>query len=83
MDQFLDYIYFSMTQRLKPDDDGDVTASRRELDSELGVARWQVPGHGNKYAEVKREEGAPSWWVDDEEASQASLAAMRAMGANI
>lgn len=72
-----------MTQRLKPDDDGDVTASRRELDSWLGVARWQVPGQGNKYAEVEIEEGAPSWWAGDEEASQASLAAMRAMGANV
>ena len=72
-----------MTQRLKADDDGDVTASRRELDGELGVARWQVPGQGNKYAEVEIEEGAPSWWTGDEEASQASLAAMRAMGANV
>lgn len=72
-----------MIERLKPDDDGDITASRKELDNELAVIRWQVPGGANKYAEVKREEGAPSWWVDDEEASQASIAAMRAMGANI
>lgn len=79
----MDFIYFSMIQRLEPDDDGDVTAARQELDEKLSVIRWQVPGHGNKYAEVKREAGAPSWWVDDEEASQASLAAMRAMGANV
>lgn len=72
-----------MIERLKPDDEGDLTASRRELDSELSVARWQVPGDGNKYAEVKIEDGAPSWWAGDEEASQTSLAAMRAMGANV
>jgi hypothetical protein len=71
-----------MCQRLKPDEEGNVTAARRELDSELGVIRWQVPG-GNRFAEVEIEEGAPSWWVNDEEASQASLAAMRAMGANV
>jgi hypothetical protein len=71
-----------MIQRLKPDDEGDTTASRRDLDDQLGVVRWQVPG-GNKFAEVEIEPGAPSWWAGDEEASQGSLAAMRAMGANI
>lgn len=79
----MDFVYFSMIQRLKPDDEGNTVAARRELDNNLGVARWQVPGHGNKYAEIETEEGAPSWWVGDEEASQASLAAMRAMGANV
>lgn len=72
-----------MIQRLKPDDEGDVSASRTELDNNLAVTRWQVPGGANKYAEVEREQGAPSWWAGDEEASQSSLAAMRAMGANI
>lgn len=72
-----------MCQRLKPDDEGDTTAARQDLDDKLGVVRWQVPGGGNKYAEVEREAGAPSWWAGDEEASQASLAAMRAMGANV
>jgi hypothetical protein len=72
-----------MLERLKPDDNGDTTASRVELDRELGVVRWQVPGGGNKYAEVEIEEGAPSWWAGDVEASESSLAAMRAMGANV
>jgi len=72
-----------MLRRLKPDEENDVTAARRELDNHLGVIRWQVPGGGNRFAEVEIEEGAPSWWAGDEEASQASLAAMRAMGANI
>lgn len=72
-----------MTQRLKTDENGDPTPARQELDQKLSVIRWQVPGHGNKFAEVEIEEGAPPWWAGDEEASQSSLAAMRAMGANI
>jgi hypothetical protein len=72
-----------MIQRLKPDEEGNTSASRKDLDDKLGVIRWQVPGGGNKLAEVEIEAGAPSWWAGDEEASQASLAAMRAMGANI
>lgn len=72
-----------MIQRLKPDEEGNVSASRTELDQELAVVRWQVPGGANEYADVKIEQGAPSWWAGDEEASQSSLAAMRAMGANI
>jgi hypothetical protein len=72
-----------MIQRLKPDEEGNVTAARQELDDNLTVIRWQVPGGGNKYAETEREPGAPSWWVNDEEASQSSLAAMRAAGANV
>jgi hypothetical protein len=72
-----------MIQRLKPDEEGDTTVSRKDLDDRLGVIRWQVPGGGNKYADAVIEEGAPSWWAGDEEASQASLAAMRAMGASV
>lgn len=72
-----------MTQRLKVDEDGDVTPARLELDKRLAVIRWQMPGGGNRFADVETEEGAPSWWAGDEEASQSSLAAMRAMGANV
>lgn len=72
-----------MIQRLKPDEEGNVAAARQELDSKLTVVRWQVPGGGNRYADVEVEEGAPSWWAGDEEASQSSLASMRAMGANV
>jgi len=71
-----------MIARLKPDENFDTTAARKELDQNLGVLRWKVPG-GNKFEEVEIEEGAPSWWAGDEEASQSSLAAMRAMGAKI
>jgi hypothetical protein len=72
-----------MIQRLDEDKDGSTLAARKELDDKLGVVRWQVPGGGNKYADAVIEEGAPSWWAGDEEASQASLAAMRAAGANV
>lgn len=72
-----------MIQRLSPDDEGDTRAARQELDNELAVVRWKVPGGANRYAEAEIEEGAPSWWAGDEEASQSSLAAMRAMGASI
>ncbi len=72
-----------MVSRLRVDDDEDADDVRRGFDNEFGVVRWQVPGGGNKYADVKIEEGAPSWWVDDEEASQSALATMRKMGANV
>lgn len=72
-----------MVQRLNVDEEGDVRPARNELDEKLSVLRWQVPGRANRNADVKRETGAPSWWVDDEEASQATLAAMRAMGAKV
>jgi hypothetical protein len=72
-----------MIQRLEEDKDGSTLAARNALDDKLGVVRWQVPGGGNKYADAVIEEGAPSWWAGDEEASQASLAAMRAAGANV
>lgn len=71
-----------MVSRLEVKDDEDAANVRREFDGDLGVLRWQVPG-GNRIAEVEIEEGAPGWWAGDEEASQASLQAMRAMGANV
>lgn len=72
-----------MIERLKPDDEGNVDPAKKEMDNNLAVIRWQVPGDANKYADVEREEGAPSWWAGNEEASQSSLAAMRAMGAKV
>jgi len=71
-----------MIARLAPDENYDTTAARKELDQQLSVLRWKVPG-GNRFEDVEIEEGAPSWWAGDEEASQSSLAAMRAMGANV
>lgn len=72
-----------MIQRLDIGDGDKPEDIRREFDNDLGVVRWQVPGGGNKYAEVKIEEGAPSWWAGDEEASQSALNQFRAMGAKI
>jgi hypothetical protein len=76
-------IYSEMLQRLDVGEDDDPAETRLQFDRDLSVLRWQVPGGGNKYAEVEVEAGAPSWWVDDEEASQSALASMRAMGAKV
>jgi hypothetical protein len=76
-------IYNEMVQRLHIGEDDDPEEVRLQFDRDLSVLRWQVPGGGNKYAEVEIEEGAPSWWAGDEEASQSALASMRAMGAKI
>ena len=70
-----------MVQRLDIGENDKPEDVRREFDNDLGVIRWQVPGDGNKYADVVVEEGAPSWWAGNEEASQSTLNAMRAMGA--
>jgi hypothetical protein len=76
-------IYNEMVQRLHIGEDDDPEEVRLQFNRDLSVLRWQVPGGGNKYAEVEIEEGAPSWWAGDEEASQSALASMRAMGAKI
>jgi len=72
-----------MVQRLDVGENEKPEDVRRGFDNDLGVLRWQVPGEGNKYAEEKIEEGAPSWWAGDEQASQSALEAMRAMGARV
>lgn len=50
----------------------------RSLDFELGVSAWGLPGGGFEAVEIPQrvtEDGlkVPSWWVDDEEASQGFL----------
>ncbi len=72
-----------MVQRLDVKEDEKPEEVRRGFDNDLGVIRWQVPGGGNRFAEVEIEDGAPSWWAGDEEASQSALASMRAMGAQV
>ena len=83
MDRFLNVLYNEMIKRLAVEENEKPEDVRRGFDNDLGVVRWQVPGGGNKYAEAKIEEGAPSWWAGDEEASESALVAMRAMGAKI
>jgi len=82
-DRFLNVIYSEMVQNLEVGENDKPEDVRREFDNELGVIRWQVPGGGNKYADAVIEEGAPAWWAGDDEASEGSLEAMRAMGAKI
>jgi len=46
---------------------------RRELDQELEVDLWQAPV---TTVTTVRDDGTPSWWVSDEEASQGFLASV-------
>lgn len=48
---------------------------RFELDNVLGVDGWaRFPAM--PIVKIEREDGAPAWWKDDEEASQSFLKAM-------
>lgn len=47
----------------------------RVFEAQLGVSGWTVPGSEPKPAKP-REQGAPWWWQDAEDASQSFLAAM-------
>ena len=76
-------IYSEMVGRLDVGENEKPEEVRRGFDQDLGVIRWQVPGGGNRFADVKVEEGAPAWWAGDEEASESALEGMRAMGAKI
>jgi hypothetical protein len=55
--------------------DENGNSKRRDLDNELGVVRWRIPGQP-VVAQPDRDPAAPSWWDDDEEASQSFLDAM-------
>lgn len=47
---------------------------RSELDESLRIGDWATPGRVVSYQ--RRESGAPSWWTNDEEASQSFLQSM-------
>lgn len=64
-------IYFSLTERLIPDEKKD---PRKDLDRLLGVARWQPLGGTSRPSNVP--DDAPVWWAGDEEASQSFLRGM-------
>lgn len=64
-----------MIQRLNGDQDEDPADVRRKFDDTLGVRDWRNPsGRGSPGPE--REEGAPSWWYGDEDASGGFLQSM-------
>jgi hypothetical protein len=62
-----------MTRRLNYDEK-EPERPRREFDRRFHVADWQLLGFTSRPRE--RTDGAPSWWVDDEDSSQSFLAAM-------
>lgn len=76
LDQFLDVIYYTMLQNLDYDQEGRRPEDiRRSFDNDLEVAQWRTPFTAEPDTD-DRPEGAPSWWVSDEEASGSFLASM-------
>lgn len=68
-------MYSEAIQRLKTDEK-QPEKPRYDFDNTLGVNNWNIPG-GAKVRVV--EEGAPSWWSGDEDASQQFLTSMGVM----
>lgn len=65
-----------MVQRLDTSgEDRKPEQVRREFDHSLNVSRWVTPITETK-PEEPRPDGAPDWWVSDEEASQSFLTNM-------
>ena len=64
-----------MLQRLDVKDGENAEDVRRKFDGDLGVGGWVIPGREEAAAQRPRIEGAPAWWVDDEEASSSFLKA--------
>lgn len=56
--------------------EGQTEASvRRAFDDDLGVALWGTPGVPLSIND-DRDPDAPSWWTDEEDASQSFLSSM-------
>lgn len=72
-DRFLNVMYYEMTRRLKHDEKNP-ERYRRELDTNLQVQAWQLPGGAYRQRQVAA--NAPTWWRGDEDASQSFLHAM-------
>lgn len=62
-----------MTQRLEYDQKNP-RRPRRELDQQLQVGAWQLPG--GAYRQRRDVASTPAWWRGDEDASQTFLHAM-------
>jgi hypothetical protein len=63
-----------MLDRLKHDPD-QPDRYRAELDRQLDVAAWCVPGVRPRVVREPLPPDAPAWWHGDEDASQSFLAA--------
>lgn len=68
-------MYHARIERL-PYDEQRPERPREELDDELDVASWRVPGRRAVVPAAPVNPDAPSWWHGDEDASQTFLAAM-------
>lgn len=62
-----------MTRRLEHDQKNPARP-RRDLDRQLQVNAWHVPG--GAYRQRREVSTAPAWWRGDEDASQTFLHAM-------
>lgn len=79
----LNVAYSYMADKLpNQDEEGNKRDYRGEFDEILRTHTWPVPrtAHGSKRYKERVESNAPSWWVDDEEASQSFMMAMGVSG---
>jgi hypothetical protein len=74
-DRFLNVAYQAMISRLEYDSKNP-ERPRRELDRQLSVARWRVPGVRVQSRRPEIDPSAPYWWDGDEDASQSFFQAM-------
>ena len=75
-DRFLNVIYRSMLDRLKIDHENPDRA-RHDLDRELNVGQWRLPGVKiEKQVVAATDRRVPHWWHGDEDASQLFMSAM-------
>lgn len=72
-ERFLNVMYFEMTSNLRYDEKNP-ERYRRELDQQLQVGAWGLPG--GAYRQRSIAPSAPTWWRGDEDASQTFLHAM-------
>jgi hypothetical protein len=68
-----------MRKSVNPEEGKTMDAAITDLDNQLGVSVWGLPGNIDHQV-PEREEGAPDWWYGDEEASQSFLQAQGLSG---
>jgi hypothetical protein len=74
-------VYSAYLQQIPRDEHGSIPAeTKRQVDTELGVAQWKTPMSFVRPDSRPRvtEDGLkiPDWWTDDETESQKQLAAL-------
>lgn len=62
-----------MIQRIAPEEDQTHEEVRQELDDVLDVAAWRSSRRVTAPERPPEDEGAPSWWHGDEDASASFL----------